>query len=73
VKIQNMGGKVCLKCKGKSLLGIVNKLLKFFALLPQVNFPPIFCIFTEGEGDGDGIDSRISIQIFSTLNINTEN
>ena len=24
VKIQNMGGKVCLRCKGKTLLGIVN-------------------------------------------------
>ena len=28
VKIQIMGGKVCLRCKGKILLGIVNKLLK---------------------------------------------
>ena len=28
VKIQIMGGKVCLSCKGKTLLGIVNKLLK---------------------------------------------
>ena len=28
VKIQNMGGKVCLRCKGKKLMGIVNKLLK---------------------------------------------
>ena len=26
VKIQIMGGKVCLRCKGKTLLGIVNKL-----------------------------------------------
>ena len=25
VKIQIMGGKVCLRCKGKTLLGIVNK------------------------------------------------
>ena len=23
-----MGGKVCLRCKGKTLLGLVNKLLK---------------------------------------------
>ena len=44
VKIQIMGGKVCLRCKDKTLLGIENK--KFvditqqcFALLPQVNFP----------------------------------
>ena len=42
-KIQIMGGKVCLRCKGKTLLDVVNK--KFvditqqcFALLPQVNF-----------------------------------
>ena len=28
VKIQIMSGKVCLRCKGKILLGIVNKLLK---------------------------------------------
>ena len=27
VKIQIMGGKVCLRGKGKTLLGIVNKLL----------------------------------------------
>ena len=28
VKIQIMGGKVCLRCKGKTLLGVVNKILK---------------------------------------------
>ena len=28
VKIQMIGGKVSLRCKGKTLLGIVNKLLK---------------------------------------------
>ena len=28
LKIQIMGGKVCLRCKGKTLLGVVNKLLK---------------------------------------------
>ena len=27
VKIQIMGGKVCLRCKGKTLLGVVNKIL----------------------------------------------
>ena len=44
MKIQIMGGKVCLRCKGKTLLGVVNK--KFiditqqcFVLLSQVNFP----------------------------------
>ena len=49
VKIQIMGGKVCLRCKGKTLLGVVNKLLKkkknvditqqCFAFTPQANFP----------------------------------
>ena len=33
VKIQIMGGKVCLRCKGKTLLGVVNKLLKAKRLL----------------------------------------
>ena len=28
VRIQIMGGKVCLRCRGKTLLGVVNKLLK---------------------------------------------
>ena len=49
MKIQIMGRKVCFMCKGKTLLGIVNKLLKnkkfvnitqqYFALLPHLNFP----------------------------------
>ena len=49
VKIQIVGGKKCLRYKGKKLLGTVNKLLNYktfvditqhcFALLPQVNFP----------------------------------
>ena len=33
VKIQIMGGKVCLMCKGKTLLGDVNKLLKAMVCL----------------------------------------
>ena len=33
VKMQIMGGKVCLRCKGKTMLGIVNKLLKTKCLL----------------------------------------
>ena len=48
VKIQIMGGKVCLRYKGKILLGVVNKLFfqKFvdnsqqcFAFTAQANFP----------------------------------
>ena len=33
VKIQIMGGKVCLRCRGKTLLGVVNNLLKAKSLL----------------------------------------
>ena len=33
VKIQIMGRKVCFRCKGKTLLGVVNKLLKSKSLL----------------------------------------
>ena len=33
VKIQSIGEKVCLRFKGKTLLGIVNKLLKTKSLL----------------------------------------
>ena len=35
-KIQIMGRKVCWRCYGKTLLGVV---FKSFALLPQVSFP----------------------------------
>ena len=33
VKIQIMGGKVCLRCRGKTLLGDVNKHFVFKSLL----------------------------------------
>ena len=42
VRIQIMGRKVCFKCKGKTLLGLVNKLLKTKSLLTSPNnVPPI--------------------------------
>ena len=37
MKIQIMGGKVCLRCKGKTLQGVVNKLLKTKSLLTSPN------------------------------------
>ena len=67
-KIQIMGGKVCLKCEGKTLLCVVNKLLKMKSLLRmpsnvlplhlEQTFPPIFWIFIEDECDG--IECRLS-------------
>ena len=69
MKIQIMGGKVCLMCKGKTLLGVVKKLLKTkkivdnaqqcFAFTPQANFPA-------HEGEGDGIKFRLPFKIFLT-------
>ena len=35
MKIHNMGGKVCLRCKGKTLLGIVNKHFIFKSLMTK--------------------------------------
>ena len=61
LKIQNMDGKVCLRCKDKTLLGVVNKLLKVKNLLTMPSnvfkqtFPPI--IYAEGEGGV--IESRL--------------
>ena len=37
VKIQIMGRRVCLRCRGKTLLGVVNKLLKTKSLLTSPN------------------------------------
>ena len=43
VKIQIMGGKVCLRCKCKTLLVVVNKLLKTKSLLtPPSNVLPCY-------------------------------
>ena len=39
VKIQIMGRKVCLRCKFKALLRVVNITQQCFALLRQVNIP----------------------------------
>ena len=60
VKIQIMGRKICLKCKGKTLLSIVNKLLKTKSLLTRA----MFCLITSSklfhQPEGDGIESRLS-------------
>ena len=74
VKIQIWAGSF-LRCKGKTLLGVVNKLLRTRILLTspinvlphylKQNFPPIIWIFTQGEEDE--IESKLSSYIFSTL------
>ena len=35
VKIQIMGGKICLRCEDETLLGVVNKLFVFKAVFPS--------------------------------------
>ena len=35
VKVQVMGVKICLRCKGKTLLGVVNKLITSSKLSSQ--------------------------------------
>ena len=65
-KIKIMGWKVFLRCKGKTLLGIVKKLLKTtFENKKFVDITQLVWIFTEGQGEG--IESRLSSWIFSTL------
>ena len=44
VKIQIMGRKVCLTCKGKTLLGVVNKLLKAKSLLTSPSNVLPYCV-----------------------------
>ena len=46
VKIQIMGGKVCLSCKGKTLLGVVNKLLNTKNLLTM---PSNGCLYASNK------------------------
>jgi len=75
VKIQIMSGKVCLRHRGKTLLGVVDKLFVFKSLLTTPSnilsshlkqiFPPIILIFTVGEGNR--IKYRLPFKIFSTL------
>ena len=75
VEIQIMSEKVGLRCEGKTLLGVVNKLLKTKSLLTMPSnvlplhlkqtFPLIIWIFTKGEGDE--IESRLPFKIFSTV------
>ena len=46
VKIQILGGKVCLRCNGKTLLGGVNKLFVFKSLLTSLSS---FCLITSSK------------------------
>ena len=70
-----MGVKVGLKCKGKKLLGIDNKLFNFKILLTtpsnvlpshlKQTFPSI--IWTFNQSEEDEVEVKLSSEIFSTL------
>ena len=50
VKIQIMGRKICLRCKGNTVLGIVNKLLKTESLLTSSsNVASMFCLINSSK------------------------
>ena len=66
VKIQILVEKVFLRCKCKTLLGIVNKLLKTKSLLTS---PSNVLPYHLSEGEGDGMESRLSSLTFSTLQL----
>ena len=76
-----MGGKVCLRCKGKTLLGVVNKLFVFKSLLTTPsNVLPLHLkqtflpkIWISNEGKGDRIESRLPFKIFCTLSMKFQN
>ena len=67
VKIQIMGGKVGLRCKGKTLLVVVNKLFvrQRPAMFDQKHLKKKFKCSQLLEGDG--IESRLTFKISSTL------
>ena len=71
VKIQIIGGKVCLRCKGETLLGIfvfksfLTSLCNVLPYFLRYSFLPIVWIFTESEGNR--IKLRLPFKLFSTL------
>ena len=64
MKIQIIGGKVGLRCKGKTLLGAVNKLWRKSFVEKNNDKKFKFSRLLEG----DEIEYRLPFKIFSTLN-----
>jgi hypothetical protein len=62
VKIQIMGGKVCLRCKGKTLLGLVNKRFVFKSRKDFKRYPGFNSItFTFSENSNYGRESLLEV------------
>ena len=62
-----MDGKVCLRCKGKTLLGVVNKLLNTKSML---TLPSNVLLLRLKQGEGDKVESSLTFKIFTTFLIN---
>ena len=65
VKIQIMGGKVCLRCKGKALLGDVNKLFKTKSLLTSpIN--AMFCLINSSKFSCQWFEFLLKVQVMGS-------
>ena len=60
VKIQIMGGKVCLRCKSKTLLGVVNKLLKTKVYW---HHPAMFCFITSSKLSRELFELSLQVKV----------
>ena len=60
VKIQIMGKKLCLRCKGKTLLGIVKKVLKTKRLLTS---PSNICLITSNKLSRQWFEFSLNVKV----------
>ena len=63
VKIGIMGGKVCLRCKGKTLLGVVNKLLKTKSLLTS---PSMVCLIPSSKLSRQWFEFSLKLKVIGS-------
>ena len=62
VKIQIMGGKVSLRFKGKTLLGVVNKLLK----TKSWHQPVMFCLITSSKLSEKSFEFSLKVKVMGS-------
>ena len=63
VKIQIMGGKVCLRRRGKTLLLVVNKLLKTKSLLTR---PAMFYLYTYSKLSRSSFEFSLKVKVMGS-------
>ena len=64
LKIQISGGNVCLRCKGKTLLGVVNKLLKTKILLTS---PSNVCLITSCKLPRQQFEFSLKVKVMGSI------